>query len=124
MSAQTSGWIAVGFDPVQMMQGASFVFGYVANGETFIEDMFGIRPFGPGAHPPDTELGGRNDILEHAGREEGGVTVLEFKIPLDSGDAYDKPLTPGSHDLIAAVGSSDNFTSIHASRGKTQIDID
>jgi hypothetical protein len=50
--------------------------------------------------------------------------VIEFQIPLDSGDAYDKPLTPGTHTLIAAVGLSDDFASKHARRGGTRIDIE
>ena len=124
MSAATEGWIAVGFDPEQRMQGANYVFGYVQDDQVFIEDMYGIRPAGAGSHPPDVELGGSNDIVAYAGSQQDGVTVIEFQIPLDSGDAYDKPLTPGSHTLIAAVGSSDDFVSIHASRGATTIEID
>jgi hypothetical protein len=124
MSAMTNGWIAVGFDPEQRMKGANYIFGYVQDGETFIEDMFGTEPAGPGSHPPDTTLGGSNHILEYGGQEAGGRTVIEFKIPRDSGDAYDKPLTSGTHNLIVAVGPSDDFSTIHDSRGATTIDID
>ena len=122
---QTSGWVACGFDPETKMQGANFVFGYVAGGQTTIEDMFGIRPIGPGSHPPDVQLGGKNDVLEFGGREEGGVTVIEFKMPLDSGDPYDKRLQPGSsYKVILAIGSKDDLQSYHSARDYAEISID
>ena len=125
MAAETSGWVSVGFDPEVRMQGANYVLGYVEDGEAFIQDMFGVKPAGMGSHPPDVELGGSDDILAYAGREESGVTVIEFKIPLDSGDEYDKPLSPGeSYDLITAVGSGDDFDSIHVARGRGRITLD
>lgn len=125
MSAETSGWVSVGFDPEDRMKGANYVLGYVKDGEVFIQDMFGVKPIGPGSHPPDEELGGANDILEYAGREAGGLTVIEFKTPLDSGDQYDKPLrSGGSYDLIVAIGPRDDFASRHVSRGYGQITID
>ena len=99
--------------------------GYVKDGEALIQDMFGVKPVGMGSHPPDVELGGSDDILDYAGREEGGVTVIELKIPLDSGDEYDKPLSPGAgYDLITAIGSGDDFDSIHIARGRGNITLD
>lgn len=124
LSAQTTGWVSVGFDPQNKMQGANYVFGYVKDGQLYIEDMFGIRPIGSGSHPPDTELGGRNDIVASSGRELDGVTVVEFKIPLDSGDSNDKPLRAGqSYKIILAWGSRDDFTSIHSGYGYATIEI-
>ena len=125
MAAETSGWVSVGFDPESRMQGANYVFGYVRDGQAFVADMFGTRPAGSGSHPPDEELGGSNDVLEYAGREEGGVTVIEFKIPLDSGDAYDKPLSAGaSYTIIVARGSRDDFDASHNARGSAEITLD
>ncbi len=125
LSAQTVGWVAVAFDPEARMQGASFVFGYVEGGQTFIEDMYGIRPAGPGSHPPDEQLGGSHDIPEYGGLEEGGVTVIEFKMSLDSGDQYDKPLMPGSsYTVLLAVGSSDDPNSYHTARDYGEIALD
>jgi hypothetical protein len=125
MSAQTTGWVAVGFDPQEAMLGANYIFGYVQDGTLFLEDMYGTKRAGTDSHPPDEQLGGANDILESAGREEGGVTVIEFKIPLDSGDAYDKPLAPGgSYVALLAIGGSDDFDSYHTERGGTQIALD
>ncbi len=125
LSAKTTGWVSVGFDPQERMQGADYIFGYVREGQLFIEDMLGVRPFGAGSHPPDTELGGRNDIRESGGRESDGVTVIEFKISLDSGDAKDKPLRPGqSYKIVLAWGSRDDFSSMHGGYGYATITID
>ncbi|MBN1936579.1 MAG: hypothetical protein JW934_18095 [Anaerolineae bacterium] len=125
LSAKTAGWVSVGFDPENKMQGANYVFGYVKDGQTFIDDMFGAKPFGPGSHPADIDLGGSNDILEFGGSETDGVTLIEFKIPLDSGDANDKPLLSGqSYPIIVAFGNRDDFSSTHAGRGYAAIDID
>jgi hypothetical protein len=125
LAAETGGWVAVGLDPDGKMQGANYLFGYVQGGETSIQDMFGTRPAGPGSHPPDEQLGGSNDVLEYGGREEGGMTVIEFKIPLDSGDRYDKPLIPGTtYDIILAMGSSDDLESYHAARDYSQMTVD
>jgi len=124
MWAKTEGWVAVGFDPEQRMQGANYVFGFVQDGEVFIADMFGTKPVGPDSHPPDTTLGGTDDLQMFGGREEDGVTLIEFKIPRDSGDAYDKPLTPGRHVLITAFGPTDDFGTRHTNRGGGEIMID
>jgi hypothetical protein len=124
MSARTFGWIGVGFAPESQMQGANFVFGYVQRGEVIMEDMFGVQPTGPGSHPTDESLGGTNDIVDYGGYELDGFTVIEFKIPLDSGDAYDKPLVPGTrYTVIAAIGESDDLTSYHVSRAAGELEL-
>ena len=83
------------------------------------------RPAGPDSHPADESLGGSDDILEYGGVEEGQVTVIEFKIPLDSGDEYDKPLKPGSsYTVLLAWGATDDLTSYHGGRGAGQITLD
>ena len=123
--ANTGGWVAVGFDPETQMQGANFIFGYVADGTASVQDMFGTKPKGRGSHPPDDQLGGSDDLLEYAGREEGGVTTIEFKIPLDSGDQYDKTLNSGStYTIILAQGRSDDTESRHSAEGSSEITLD
>jgi hypothetical protein len=125
LSAQTTGWVAVALDPEQAMLGANYILGYVQDGELYLKDMYGTKPRGQDSHPPDEQLGGSNDILEAAGREEAGTTVIEFKIPLDSGDQYDKVLLPGeSYTALLAVGGTDDLQSYHTARGGAQITLD
>jgi hypothetical protein len=119
LSAATGGWVAVGLNPDQRMQGANYVYGWVKDGQAEVLDMFGTRPSGPNSHPLDTELGGQDDILAFGGVEANGTTTIEFKISLDSGDANDKPLAVGeNHTILLAFGSGDDLN-YHTQRGAT-----
>jgi sugar lactone lactonase YvrE len=119
LTAPTEGWVAVGFKPEVAMQGANYVYGYVADGEVEAFDMWGAQPRGPGSHPPDVDLGGTDDIVAFGGQEADGTTTFEFQIPLDSGDEYDKPLEIGqSHDILLAWGPTDDFA-YHGARAMT-----
>lgn len=117
------GYLAIGFDPVNRMEGANYILGAVVDGRVTVRDDFGI---GPVAHAPDAAIGGTNDVLEAAGCEVGGKTYLEFVIPLDSGDAKDKALIPGStyKVLIAYHETSDEFGAWHSRRGSGSITLD
>lgn len=124
MEASTAGWVAVGLDPVNRMEGANYLLGAVVDGQARVWDAYGTAPTGA-THPPDEELGGTNDIVAFAGVEEAGVTRFEVQIPLDSGDEFDKPLEPGgTYPVITAVGSSDAFDVRHSARGGGTITLD
>ena len=124
ISYPSTGWLAVGFDPSRMMQDANIMIGYVsADGEVVLTDQYGTATT---AHQPDEELGGSNDLSEVEGSEEDGVTTLSFVMPLDSGDEYDKPLTPGeSYRVLVARGpdGQDDLTTYHAGRGGFEITL-
>lgn len=55
-----------------------------------------------------------------------GETIIEFRMPLDSGDSKDKALSPGSSykALVAYNSSADNFTSKHTRKGSITISLD
>ena len=113
MEGDTTGWVAVGFDPERRMQGANFLFGYYAGNQAQLWDAYGTAPTGPN-HPPDEDLGGTIDIVTFAGYEMNGITTFEVQIPLNSGDTYDKPLEPGqTYPYIIAMGGEDNFNGFH-----------
>ena len=122
LMAPTNGWVAVGFDPVNAMQDANFIIGYVNGaGDVFIRDDYGTSP---GSHASDTSLGGEDNVMDHYGTDDGNMTMLHFKIPLNSGDQYDKVLVPGNtYDVILAYGSSDNFTSFHSMVASTDFEL-
>ena len=119
ITAQTSGWVAVGFKPTTRMKDADIVLGFVADGQVTILDMFSPFDFGP--HPPDTEQGGTFDILEFGGREENGRTTIEFKRALDTGDELDNILTQGANKIIWSYGATDAIDQRHAVRGEDSI---
>ena len=118
-----AGYLAVGFDPENRMQGANYIVAYVDEGGLAIRDDYGT---GPVNHTADVELGGRNDVLSAAGREADGMTTVEFIIPLNSGDASDKRLMPGEtyQILVAYHDTIDGFTVKHSRRGAGEIRLD
>jgi len=121
MKAKTSGWLAVGTQPGTTMKDADMVLGSVSDGKATVYDLYSTGDYGP--HPPDTELGGNNDILEFGGKEVGGYTTIEFKRLLDTGDKYDRPFSKGTNKIIWSYGLDDQSTIKHVSRGLGEIDL-
>jgi hypothetical protein len=118
-----TGYLAIGIDPDRRMRGANFILGAVRNGQLVIRDDYGT---GTLSHRADVDEGGTDDILAAAGQELNGQTTIEFIIPLDSGDPYDKPLIPGETYpvLIAFHDTSDSFATRHSQRGSGEIRLD
>jgi len=112
LKGDTTGWISIGLEPTTRMQDADMIFGWVEDDVATVQDLFSTGPTGP--HPPDTTLGGTNDIIEFEGTEIDGVTIIEFKRKLDTGDQYDHSLAEGQTiDFIWAMATVDNFTTQH-----------
>lgn len=119
LSGPTDGWIAVGFRPSRAMKDADIHIGYVDGDAVVMTDQFGT---GLIAHTPDEELGGTTDIGDLSGEEIDGTTTIRYSIPLNSGDEYDQPLTPGETiPVILAWGRADNTSGAH--RDRTTIEI-
>jgi hypothetical protein len=99
------------------------IFGWVdAGGTAGALDCYSTGLFGP--HPPDEELGGQQHILSFAGSERDGVTTFEFSRALETGDAYDKPLSQeGELKIIWAYSNSDDFLDLHDHRGSATISL-
>ena len=116
LSAETTGWVAIGFDPEKAMQGANIIIGAVKNGKVRIEDHYGDRKRN---HKSDKKLGGENHVLDPKGSETDGVTTISFTLPLDSGDKWDKPIDPSkvSRIMLAYGTGRDSFRAAHAWRG-------
>ena len=116
ISAKTTGWVSIGFEPVTIMDQADMVFGWVEGETAYALDCFSVDIYGP--HPPDTDLGGTSDITAFAGSESDGTTVFEFSRPLASSDEYDKTIDPErATTIIWAYGYSDDYTEYHARAG-------
>jgi DOMON domain len=118
-----TGFVSIGFDPDRQMEGANFIIASVHEGELTIRDDYGTEPL---AHMEDTMRGGQDNILTAAGNEWPDQTVVEFVIPLDSGDPMDKPLIAG-HEytvLVAYHSMGDSFSNRHTRRGSGQMQLD
>ena len=118
-----TGYVAIGFDPEDRMKGANYIIAFVQEGELSIRDDFGTEPI---AHTQDTNRGGLDNILASAGSEWPDQTVVEFVIPLDSGDPHDKVLVPGMTYpiLVSYHDLRDGFSARHSGRGSGEITLD
>jgi len=118
-----TGYVSVGLDPVDRMLGANFILGSVSEGVLTIRDDYGNAAIG---HEADTALGGTDNVLSAAGHQWADQTVVEFVIPLDSGDSTDKKLVPGNSYpiLVAYHDLSDDFSVRHNRRGSGRIVLD
>ncbi len=119
LTAPGTGWLSIGFDPENRMQGANIIIAAVDDGESTIEDHYGDSPI---SHRMDEV----DHVIEAAGNEFEGRSILEFAIPLDSGDDRDKPLAPGVEVaiILAYHASSDDLQTRHTARSTTSIVLD
>jgi len=120
--AETTGWVGIGFNPTKNMLNANFIIGYVKNGEPKVADHFGISER---QHKSDPKLGGKKDVTDISGKEEKGITEIKFAIPLDSGDANDRPLSLNSDTivLLAYGAGRDSFRSRHKFRTTLRVNL-
>lgn len=122
VAAKTDSWVGVGFNPSQKMKDANYVIGYVKDGQVTIADEFGTTATG---HKSDDDAGGKSDVTVVGGTEEGGMTTIEFIIPLDSGDEKDGKLTAdGDTVVLLAYGAGrDSFKSKHKFRTTVSVNL-
>jgi hypothetical protein len=99
----------MGLDPIVVADNADLVFGWVDDqGRPSVVDAHSQGAYGP--YPPDTRLGGSDDILDYAGSEREGVTTLEFTRLLDTGDGHDSTIQPrGGNKIIWMYGEVDDY---------------
>ncbi len=122
VSAETTGWVGIGFGPESAMMGANIIIGAVKEGKVKIEDHYGARKRG---HKSDKKLGGKNNVINPSGTEVDGITTISFTLPLNTGDEWDKPIDPaGITRVILAHGAGkDSFKNRHPFRTVYDIDL-
>ncbi len=121
LKGKTQGYISIGIQPGAMMRDSDIILSYIKDEKVEIFDQYSTGDFGP--HPSDEDLGGTNDILEFAGKETEGFTIIEFKRLLKTEDQYDLELKPGKNKIIWAYSNQDNLQAKHANRGYGEIVI-
>lgn len=117
--SQGTGWEAIGFAPTRKMQGANIIIGAVSDGQLTIENHYGSSPT---SHREDNE----DQLLQAAGREVNGKTVIEFSILLTSDDPNDVSIVPGTEVtiILAYHIASDRLTARHTKRSTNSITLD
>jgi hypothetical protein len=114
-----TGWAAVGFGAQNKMAGANIVIGTVTDGVLTLEDHFGS---GPVSHSADRA----SSLLQRAGSESLGKTILEFALPLVGADPEDVTLLSGQNvvAILAFHATADNLTTKHTGRSTVRITLD
>ena len=97
LSAKTTGWVGIGFNPESAMLGANIIIGAVKKGKVNIQDHFGSRKRG---HTEDTKQGGTDHVKNAAGTEKDGITTISFTIPLNTDEKFDTPIKADGTDII------------------------
>ncbi len=122
LSAETEGWIGIGFNPEKEMKGANFILGYVKKGVAKLDDDYGVDE---NAHMPDTKLEGTSDVTLVGGTEADGKTTLEFTLPLASSDKNDKKIdVNGDTIVLLAYGAGrDSFLAKHKYRTALKVNL-
>jgi hypothetical protein len=122
LSAPTKGWVGIGFNPEtpENMKGANFLIGYVAGGTAQVFDHYGTTK---NKHKEDDKIEGSTDLSNVSGSEQNGTTVLAFTIPLDSGDAKDRPINREENFVLLAYGRSDSIVLKHRFRSLSKVNL-
>ncbi len=122
MAAETEGWVGIGFNPTKDMKDADFILGYVKDGKAKISDEYGDKE---NSHALDKKLGGTDDATLIGGSEGGGVTTIEFTIPLKSADKNDTSINvDGDTIVLLAYGAGrDSLISKHVYRSALHVNL-
>jgi len=121
MSAPTTGWISLGFNPTKRMKDADYILAYVKDGKVYISDEYGT---GNTSHASDVSLGGKESAKAISFVEESRRTSITFSLPLNSGDRYDTVFVEGEKcKVLGAYGTSKNFSSRHRKREATEVTL-
>jgi len=122
ISGKSNGWVGIGFNPTDQMEGANYILGYVKGGKAKLSDDYGDSKRG---HKNDEKLGGTTDVKLIGGEEKGKVTTLEFSIPLNSGDKYDSVLDVNGTTvvLLSYGGKRDSFKAKHKFRSVVKVNL-
>jgi DOMON domain len=122
LTAETTGWVGIGFNPSVEMKDANFVIGYVKKGKVKVTDHFGVTNR---QHQKDEKVGGKNNITNIAGSEKNDITEISFTIPLNSGDSKDQALVPDKDStILLAYGlGRDSFRTKHKFKAVLNVNL-
>jgi hypothetical protein len=107
IQAAVTGWVGIGFDAdPNTMKNADIYIGRV----TDRVELYDTYALDVGLPTGDKELGGSRDILFLSGSEENGVTTIEFRRKLVTGDKWDKDILNRQTKVIFAYNpDTDDF---------------
>jgi len=122
LQARTHGWLAIGFNTQDWLQGTNLIMGAVFDDRTVtVEDRYIVEP-ARRLHQRKTELGAVSRIEAITGSRSGAVTTIAFRLPTHSTDAYSYDVLPGKAiNVLLAYSRATDFQ--HHSRVRTHQSI-
>lgn len=121
ISAPTTGWVAIGFNEKQGLEGTYLLMGRVSNGVAEVKEHFVVAP---GDYRPLEAFQAPIAVTVAQGVEEAGATSLKFSVPVQPVDAFRKQMLPVSNlHLLLAYSTSDDFQHHSIMRTQTKIQL-
>jgi len=121
LSAPTTGWIGIGFNPTEEMKDANFYIGFVKDSEVKVIDQHGTSKR---LHKEDESLGGKNDVADVSGKEENKTTKISFTAPLKTGDTLDGEIKLNTDiTVLLAYGKSDRMAQQHLANTTLKLNL-
>jgi len=118
LTAKTTGWVGVGFNPTKDMLDASFVIGAVKEGQPKAALFIGTSP---SSHSKEVDQG---DVKNIGGSEADGVTKISFTIPLVSKNPKVKPIAADKDlRMLLAYAADDSVKSKHRDRAEFTVNL-
>ena len=120
MNAPTKGWVAIGLNTMEQLQGTNLIMAAIKEGMINLSDRYILAP---GDHKSISDLGGTNATVLISGVENDAGTQVEFMLPLKASDKFHVELQPGRHYfLLLAYSQEDDFS--HHSMMRTTVEIE
>lgn len=120
MRAPTDGWVAIGFNSTENVEGAYLLMGSVQYDVTEVVEHYTISP---GNYKPITELGAEAQLDDVFGTQTDSLTTIEFSVPVTAFSDYQKDLSVGNtYVMILAYSQEDDFQ--HHSIMRTSVDVE
>ncbi|PRP76058.1 ferric reductase-like transmembrane protein [Planoprotostelium fungivorum] len=102
MSATTTGWVGIGLNSQNMMQGADMMVGWVDNGNVVLLDQYAT---GRSLPQNDADNGGANDLTLTGNSSLPNRVSISFSRKLVTQDQHDWKITTDSLYVLYAYGS-------------------
>ncbi len=119
MSAPTNGWLAIGFNSKESIEGTYLIMGNVIKDKANVVEHYTISP---GNYKPLTDLNMTVQIKDIQGIEKDNTTKLKFSLPIESFSKYQRPLSKDTaYVLWLAYSQEDDFQ--HHSMMRTFVNI-
>ncbi len=123
LESPSMGWTGLGFNPTgDKKTGADMYMFLFDAGKLMANDMVMLKA--TGAPKPDTDEGGKDNILSSAGSSSDKGMVIEFSRKLDTKDKTDQPILVGKvNKVLLAIGEDPSLTKAHKRGARWELEI-